>query len=142
MPDILHQVGIVGPPGPVYQALSTIDGLRHWWTLEASGTATQGGTIDFGFCQMRVTEARPEAVVRWQCIGGPPEWVGTTVHFTLVAEQDLTFVRFIHAGWKEPVPFMHHCSTKWATFLLSLRHWVESGEGRPAPYDVKLYRGD
>jgi hypothetical protein len=28
---------------------------------------------------------------------------------------------FKHANWKEPVEFMHHCSTKWATFLLNLR---------------------
>jgi hypothetical protein len=37
---------------------------------------------------------------------------------------------------------MHHCSTKWATFLLSLRDDLESGKGRPAPRDVKIHVGD
>jgi hypothetical protein len=33
---------------------------------------------------------------------------------------------------------MHHCSTKWATFLLSLKDYVEQGEGRPEPRDTKI----
>jgi len=40
------------------------------------------------------------------------------------------------------VEFMHHCSTKWAVFLLSLRDWLERSEGRPAPYDIKIHVGD
>jgi hypothetical protein len=37
---------------------------------------------------------------------------------------------------------MHHCSTKWATFLLSLRDVVEGRAGHPAPRDVKIHVGD
>jgi hypothetical protein len=33
---------------------------------------------------------------------------------------------------------MHHCSTKWATFLLSLKDLVENGKGRPEPRDTKI----
>jgi hypothetical protein len=33
---------------------------------------------------------------------------------------------------------MHHCSTKWATFLLSLRDFVEKAHGRPIPNDLKI----
>jgi hypothetical protein len=51
-------------------------------------------------------------------------------------------ILFTHAGWKEPVEFMHHFSTKWATFLLSLRDWIEKGRGRPAPDDVEIHVGD
>jgi hypothetical protein len=51
-------------------------------------------------------------------------------------------VLFTHAGWREPVEFMHHCSTKWAVFLLSLKDWIERSEGRPHPYDIKLHPGD
>lgn len=54
----------------------------------------------------------------------------------------MTFVLFTHAGWREPVEFMHHCSTKWAVFLLSLKNWIERAEGRPHPYDVKIHPGD
>jgi hypothetical protein len=54
----------------------------------------------------------------------------------------VTFVLFKHANWMEPVEFMHHCSTKWATFLLSLRDFIERSAGRPVPNDLKIHVGD
>jgi hypothetical protein len=33
---------------------------------------------------------------------------------------------------------MHHCSTKWAIFLMSLKSLVEIGKGAPSPDDVKI----
>ena len=33
---------------------------------------------------------------------------------------------------------MHHCSTKWAIFLMSLKALVETGKGQPNPADVKI----
>lgn len=63
---------------------------------------------------MKVLELQPGARVVWQV------------------------VRFKHAGWREPVDFMHHCSTKWGVFLLSLKSLLETGKGRPASDDLKL----
>ena len=142
MPDILHRVGINAKPERVFAALATLEGVKGWWVTTATGDATEGGTIDFGFCVMQVTEAKPGAHVHWRCTGGPDEWLGTEVVFQLKWERDQTFVLFKHAKWREPVEFMHHCSTKWATFLLSLRERVETGAGRPAPYDLKIHVGD
>ncbi len=142
MADILHRVGIAAPPERVFDLLATIPGLRGWWVSEAKGEAGGGGTIDFGFCRMKVLENAPGRRVRWLCVGGPDEWVGTEVVFDLSWKDGQTFVLFKHAGWKEPVEFMHHCSTKWATFLLSLRDLGEKGRGAPAPHDVKIHVGD
>ncbi len=33
---------------------------------------------------------------------------------------------------------MHHCSTKWAVFLMSLKSLLETGTGAPDPHDVKI----
>jgi hypothetical protein len=33
---------------------------------------------------------------------------------------------------------MHHCSTKWGSFLLSLKSLAETGTGQPAPRDVEI----
>jgi hypothetical protein len=41
-------------------------------------------------------------------------------------------------GWKEPVEFMNHCSTKWAVFLMSLKALVETGKGTPNPADPRI----
>lgn len=142
MPDILHRVGINASADRVYLALASILGLRQWWTHSASGSTEVGDVIDFGFCKMKVVDSKPRRIVRWKCVAGPKEWIGTQVSFELKRKQNQTFILFKHAKWKKPVEFMHHCSTKWATFLLSLRDWVEQGQGRPAPQDVKIHVGD
>ena len=138
MPDIIHRVGIRSTPKKVFEALSTIDGISHWWVVDTKGITKQGGTILFGFADMKVVEAKPGKLVKWKCVKGPKEWVGTDLTFQLKAKKDRTVVLLTHANWKKPTEFMRHCSTKWATFLLSLKDWLERGEGRPAPYDVKI----
>ena len=146
MPDILHRVGMQASATKVYEALSTLDGLSHWWIIGTTGDTQVGGTIHFrvegGGFDMKVVESKPGEVVKWQCVGGPAEWIGTELTFRLQTKEDQTVVLFRHAGWREPVEFMHHCSTKWAVFLLSLKNWIERAEGRPHPYDVKIHPGD
>jgi len=58
--------------------------------------------------------------------------------FDLKQNDDWIIVLFKHAGWKEPVEFMHHCSTKWAVFLLSLKSLRETGKGALWPNEIKL----
>lgn len=142
MPDILHTVGIKATPKKVFEALSTIDGISHWWVVNTKGNAKKGGIIDFGFANMRVVELNPNKLVKWKCMSGPKEWVGTDLTFQLKAQKDKTIVLFAHANWKKPVEFMYQCSTKWATFFLSLKDWLEREEGRPIPYDIKIGVGD
>lgn len=139
MPDILHRVGIDAKPEPVFNALTTIEGLRGWWSSTAVGNAAKGGLISFGFCDMQVIAAEANRLVHWRCTSGPDEWLNTEVTFRLEWKEDQTFVIFKHANWKAPVEFMHHCSTKWATFLLSLRDLVEKSEGHALPNDLKIY---
>jgi uncharacterized protein YndB with AHSA1/START domain len=146
MPDIVHRVGIAAPARAVFDAIASTDGLSHWWIVGTTGEASVGGTIHFrpegGGFDMKLTELTPGKRVRWTCVGGPPEWIDTELTFELVEKDKQTFVLFTHAKWRETVEFMHHCSTKWATFLLSLKNWLERGEGRPHPYDLKIHVGD
>jgi uncharacterized protein YndB with AHSA1/START domain len=147
MVDILHRVGVEHPtPDRVYAALATIDGLAGWWTTDTSGSTDVGGVIEFRFPRggfdMEVVESVPDKRVTWKVVGGPDEWVGTIVDWDLTQEGDFTIIRFKHQGWKEPVDFMHHCSTKWATYLMSLKSLVEQGHGQPAPGDVHVAEFD
>lgn len=141
MADILHRVGIKSSLDEVYRALSTREGLAGWWTNHTQGDTTLGGVIQFRFgaggFDMKVAELEAGKRVRWQVVDGPPEWIGTTVSWELKQEQEYAIVLFYHRGWKEPVEFMHHCSTKWAVFLLSLKELLETGTGRPDPNDIK-----
>jgi hypothetical protein len=87
---------------------------------------------------MKVVELKPNELVLWEVVEGPEEWIGTHVRLELKQEDDFTIVLFRHEGWKEQVEFMYHCSTKWATFLMSLKKLVETGKGEPAPRDVRI----
>jgi uncharacterized protein YndB with AHSA1/START domain len=141
MVDIRHRVGMTATPPQVYRALTTIDGLAGWWTTDTTGDAD--GTLAFRFgavggCDVKVVELEPDRRVLWEIIGGPDEWLGTTVSFDLSQDGEWTIVLFEHGGWREPVEFMSHCSTKWASFLLSLKALVETGTGAPHPNDVQI----
>ncbi|WP_157465629.1 SRPBCC family protein [Cellulomonas sp. Leaf395] len=143
MVDIIHRVGMkAADRDDVYAALATVDGLAGWWTADTTGQAEVGGLLEFRFepgnIEMVVLESEPGRTVLWEVVDGPPEWIGTTVRWELKQEGDFVIVLFAHEGWKERVEFMSHCSTKWATFLMSLKQLVETGTGAPAPDDLQI----
>jgi hypothetical protein len=143
MVDILHKVGVKSSSlDDAYQALTTIKGLSGWWTSDTRGESKAGGIIQFRFgaggFDMKVLELDSARRVEWLVVDGPQEWLGTKVIFELRQEADWTIILFKHQGWKESVEFMHHCSTKWAVFLLSLKSLLETGKGSPAPNEIKL----
>jgi Activator of Hsp90 ATPase homolog 1-like protein len=143
MLDILHKVGIKSSSlDDVYKALATREGLSAWWTSNTQGDSKVGGVLQFRFgaggFDMEVLGLQPAKRVLWQVIDGPAEWMGTTISFELRQEGDWIVVFFKHQGWREPVEFMHHCSTKWAVFLLSLKSLLETGKGAAWPNETKL----
>jgi len=87
---------------------------------------------------MEVQELNKNKDVRWRCVEGPEEWVGTDITFQLSEQDNQTIVLFGHRNWREAVEATAHCSMKWATFLLSLREYVETGKGKPSPHDLKI----
>ena len=139
MVDILHRVAARTSPDEMYEALATTDGITAWWsateTIDADALRV---TFDKGGVDMKVLEHKPGKQVSWEITAGPDEWLGTTVTFDLNQEGDWTVVVFSHAGWREPVEFMHHCTSKWGVFLLSLKSYLETGTGRPHPHDVEV----
>ncbi|MCW2794547.1 SRPBCC domain-containing protein [Nocardioides sp.] len=143
MVDILHRVGVESSSlDDVYEALTTLEGLSGWWAEDTKGQTEVGGVLEFRFApggfDIKVVELHPAERVLWEVVDGPEEWIGTEVSWELKQEGDYTIILFKHQGWKEPVEFMHHCSTKWGVFLLSLKQLLETGSGAPEPHDVKI----
>ncbi len=48
MPDIMHLLRIAVPTERVYEALTTADGIRNWWTRDAD--LERGTTLSFAHC--------------------------------------------------------------------------------------------
>ncbi len=142
MSDIKHQITIRGKEQDVYKALSTIDGLSGWWTRTTSGDSKVGGKIDFRFGQhviaMRVAALEPGRRAAWECADSVGDWVGTKVNFDLQGKDGATVLTFGHKDWREANDYFGHCSMKWATFLLSLKQYVETGAGAPFPNDTAI----
>ena len=147
MVDILHRVGMKSSVADVYKALSTREGVAAWWTNNTQGESKVGGTLKFRFAadgkdiggfETKVLELHPTKQVLWQVVDGPEDWIGTKISFGLKQEDDYSVVLFKHQGWKEPNEHMHHCSTKWAIFLMSLKSLVETGKGTPNPNDTRI----
>ena len=142
MPNICLSFGTKAAASTILNALTTVDGLASWWTTETRGNPELGGMVSFTFganggFDMRVIK-NDEKHVHWECTQGPEDWLGTRIEFEIQKQETHNQIMFRHAGWQSENPFFHHCSTKWATFLLSLRDYVEGGKGRPFPNDLKI----
>lgn len=149
MPDILQRVGAMAPVDALYRAVATPVGIAGWWSKETSGGGAIGDRITSTFTNpdtgelvgtigYRLEELVPGTRVAWRMLAGVPEWEGTLVRFDLTEADGYTIVNFGHEGWAEASEFMGHCSTKWATFLVSLKSYAETGTGQPAPADVQI----
>lgn len=147
MANILHRVGIRAPLRKVYEAIATRAGVAQWWTRDTSGDEDLGSTLalrftdngrEIGAFGMRILDLQQDRRVAWQVVDGPAEWLGTEIVFEIAQEDDFVIVLFQHTGWAEPSAFMHHCSTKWALFLMSLKSLFDTGAGQPSPDDVKI----
>jgi uncharacterized protein YndB with AHSA1/START domain len=144
MEAIRHRVGIDAPIGAVYEQLATRDGLASWWTRHVEGESRVDGDLEFWFggnapaAVMKVVELAPPRAVAWRCTDGADEWRDTTLRFDLREEDGQTTVLFTHDRWREPVEFLHHCSTRWAYFLFSLKAGLEGGKATPWPEDAKI----
>ena len=130
MYEIMHRIGVEARPDTVYELVATIEGLQRWWTTDTRGNSAIGEKISFHFggpdrfMVMEVVELDVDQRVKWRCIDGE------------------TILNFTHIGWREPVEFMGHCSSKWGSYLLSLKQGVEHGAAHPFPHDVKMSRFD
>jgi hypothetical protein len=140
MYDIRHRVGIYAPMPEVLSAVSTSDGVGTWWSSDVRDAGDDRLAIYFGRPEPSAVMAvkRNAANCVWTCLQGPPEWVDTTITYDLRREGDETVVVFTHAGWREPVEFAHHCSTRWAYFLISLKSTLEGGPSTRWPDDTPV----
>ena len=145
MPSILHRIIIHASPEKIYEAVSTVEGLRNWWTEDISidtDEMREGTKIQFRFGDqgpdMKVIKLDPEKKVSWECIGGTTDWIGTQFHFRPVEINGVQVMVFSHTGWPDETEFFAHCNSRWAYFMLSLKSYLETGKGTPYPTAIEM----
>ena len=160
MPNIHQQLIIEAPVEKVYQALTTQDGLIAWWTPGVTAKTEVNSIARFPFGkgyhkEMKIVDLKPNELVKWHCLQGDPEWIGTTLSFQMEAgdSQELlrvhpemqgqveqmskkdkaTLLSFHHDDWKAYTPMFAECSYTWGRFLRGLKLFCETGKGLPWP---------
>jgi uncharacterized protein YndB with AHSA1/START domain len=134
MHSIKHLFHINAPRNEIYKAIASVEGLQNWWTVQTTGDASIGGVLQFRFAShggpdMKVTEAKPDEKISWECVESKHGWTGTTFLFLLDDNEGKTRVRFSHNGWKEQDDNYAACSFSWARYMESLRQYCQSGKG-------------
>jgi len=142
--EIWHELLVNASQKEVYEAVTDPKKLAHWWTTGARGESGIGRRLEFWFgdfrgAVMEVTALNADELVRWRVVdGGSTDWIDTEVEFRIFRDHDRTFLHFRHSNWREDAMQFPHCSMGWAIFLLSLKEFVETGKGRPYPYDMPV----
>jgi uncharacterized protein YndB with AHSA1/START domain len=132
MAEISHEIRISGTPEAVYDALTTIDGVRSWQTPNAEGTGAVGTEWVFTFTGRpqfvwEITESAAPSTVQWRCVEGPGDSPGTTATFGIEALDDgRTLLTLHHAGWAGTHGNFRKCNTIWAVLLHHLQQYVHT----------------
>lgn len=147
MSDILHMLQIHAPREEVYAAIATADGIRDWFSRDADLDSRMGGSGEIRFAErtrvikLEVEELEPPARIVWKVLSAAmPTWANTNVEFKLGADGTGTLLHFAQRGFGEMDDFLAMSATAWASFLFSLKQYLETGQGMPHPDDI-LSRG-
>src|SRR5688572_25254894 len=98
---------IVSTPATVAKALTTVDGLRGWWTADVAHDPARG-EYTFGFDRpsgrMAATfrlDRADERDVEMTCVGETrnADWLGTRLSIRLTPDGEATKVALVHAGY-------------------------------------------
>lgn len=136
MAAIKHLFHINASKETVFKAISTIDGLRQWWTINTNGNDNIDGIIKFRFINnigmdLKVITIKYPEFYQWKCTDAHPEWIDTIITFKLSENNGKTLVDFEHNSWADQTEYYAHCNFSWGRYLISLRDYCEQGKGNP-----------
>jgi uncharacterized protein YndB with AHSA1/START domain len=139
MHDIMHLTKIHASSEPVYQAITTADEIRQWWTRDAAIQPKVGAAGEFGFngkrfvAKVTVEELNPVTRVRWKVVNSA--WPANDIEFNLKADGNDTMLLLAHRGWPRADEAYASATTRWGFYLFSLKRYLQTGKGTPNPDD-------
>ena len=142
--EIWHEIHINAAQREVYEAVADASKIAKWWTTDTRGKSAVGKKLEFWFngnlaAEMVVDNLKPNELVQWHVTDrSTSDWINTELEFKLFPKKEQTFLHLRHSKWREDARMFPECSMHWAIFLLSLKEFVETGRGRPHPYDMPV----
>lgn len=138
MAEMKHLILIEAAPAAVFNALTTSEGLRGWWTADSQAEPRAGGKTELGFhdrstvFRMKIAEFKPSRHLVWECVGDDEEWTGTRLIWDLHEEDGKTLLEFQHGNWKQQSRYFKTCNSTWGMLMYRLKDFVEGKS--PGPY--------
>ncbi|MFA6916852.1 MAG: SRPBCC domain-containing protein [Parachlamydiales bacterium] len=137
MADIDHEISIKASVETIYKALTTLDGLRAWHTVEVEGDAKVNGHLIFKAegkptFDWKILSLDPHNIT-WECVSGPGDSAGTKVIYKISKYDDeRSLVEMRHAGWPGQHGNFRKCNTLWGILLHHLKTYAETKSALPA----------
>jgi uncharacterized protein YndB with AHSA1/START domain len=143
MADIMHLITIHAPADKVYRAITMPEGMREWWSRDVTLKPVIGASGEVRFyggrfiAMLKVQELEPNCRVRWRVMNGA--WHGKEIIFDLRAKGKDTTVEFAHRGFPDQDDGYAGATTRWGFYLVSLKRYLEKGQGTPNPDDGEAF---
>ena len=139
MTKTAHRITIDASTKAVFDAITTLEGLKGWYATEVKGQPGKDGEFTLSFTKHEgpfrwtVTDFTPESEVHWQCNEGPGRAVGTKASFRLSSKGgDRTAVDLVHDGFEDTDEKIAICNTLWGGLMTHLKRYAETE--RPEPF--------
>lgn len=137
MPNIIMSCNMDADAATVYRAISTTDGVTGWFTDRADIGEGVGMHHLLTFPGMpapwdlRVEEIDPPRRLALSVLAGPPPWENTTMAYEILDRPEGGIVlNFDHNDFVT-VDGVREFTIGWATKVLSLKKYVETGKPDP-----------
>lgn len=138
---IIHAVTIHSKRQNIYEAITTQKGLSGWWTTDVKAEAVEDSVINFRFHgpfnpDMKITSLQEDEKVKWECVGGAEQWLGSTFTFDLTGKDGSVVLQFTQVYQKQISDLDYGVyNFNWAYYLQSLKELCETGNGKPFDKD-------
>lgn len=132
MVNMPHQITINAAPEKVFEAITTTEGIKSWWSMDAKVEPQLGSITEVAFYnrqavfQLQIDEIEPGKLLEWTAIHDMPAWKGTKIRFELnTNENGATILNFNHSGFESMEGPYAMINTTWGTLMYILKQYVE-----------------
>ena len=117
----------------VFEALSSIDHLKQWYTTDIEGKTSLDDAMTFKFGTMgytvQITQLVAGKVVEWTVKEADMPILNHVFKFELEALEGKTKIRFAHEGFEAQDDMHANLTFSWGKYLESLRQHCQKGAG-------------